>query len=97
MLVMMTVTFEVKASVRQGCVMSTVLFNLVVDWIMRRATEDKVRGIRWTPLSYLEEREYTVDSGLALLQETTQLLNFFAKQVHQQTEKVQLPVNFCKN
>ena len=44
MLVMMTVTFEVKASVKQGCVMSTVLFNLV-DRIMRRTTEDKVRDI----------------------------------------------------
>ena len=41
---MMTVTFEAKASVRQGCVMSTVLFNLV-DRIMRRTTEDKVRDI----------------------------------------------------
>ena len=28
------IPFEVKASVRQACVLSTVLFNLVVDWIL---------------------------------------------------------------
>ena len=27
------ILFEVKTGVRQGCLMSTVLFNLVVDWI----------------------------------------------------------------
>ena len=43
------ILFEVKTDVRKGCVMSTVLFNLVVDWIMRRTTEDQNRGIRWTP------------------------------------------------
>ena len=31
--------FEVQAGVRQGRVMSTLVFNLVVDWIMRRTNE----------------------------------------------------------
>ena len=67
------------------------LFNLVVDWIMLRTTEDtqeKVRGIRRTPFSYLEELDYADDLGLALLlhtnsqiQETTQRLNVLTKQV----------------
>ena len=65
MLVTETSLFEVKAGVRQGCIMSTVLqFNLVVDWIMRRTTEDKVRGIRWSPFSYLEELDYADNLGL---------------------------------
>ena len=38
--------FEVKTGVRQGCVMSAVLFNLAIDWVMRRTTEDTPRGIR---------------------------------------------------
>ena len=45
------ILFEVKSGVRQCCIMSTVLFNLVVDWIMWCTTENKVRGIRWTPFS----------------------------------------------
>ena len=66
--------------------MSTLLFNLVVDWIMRRTTEDQIRGIRWTPFSYLEDLDYADDLALLShththIQEMTQRLNTFAKQV----------------
>ena len=40
------VKYPPGAGVRQGCVMSTVLFNLVIDWIMKLTTEDRVKGIR---------------------------------------------------
>lgn len=40
-----SLTFQVKTGVRQGCVMSALLFNIVIDWVMRRTTEDKPRGI----------------------------------------------------
>ena len=80
------VLFEVHTGVRQGFVMSTLLFNLVVDWIMRRTTEDQIRGIRWTPFSYLEDLDYADDLALLShththIQEMTQRLNTFAKQV----------------
>ena len=79
------ILFEVHTGVRQGCVMSTFLFNLVVDWIMHRTTEDQVRGIRWTPFSYLEDLDYADDIALLShththIQEKTQRLNTFAKQ-----------------
>ena len=48
------IPFEFKVDVRQGCFMFTVFFNLVVDWIMRRITEDivdKVRFFRSTSFS----------------------------------------------
>ena len=35
------ILFEVEAGVRQGCIMSTVVFNLIVDWIMGCTTDDK--------------------------------------------------------
>uniref|UniRef100_A0A3P9MG11 Reverse transcriptase domain-containing protein n=1 Tax=Oryzias latipes TaxID=8090 RepID=A0A3P9MG11_ORYLA len=43
--------FEVKTGVRQGCVMSALLFNVVIDWVMRRTTEAGPTGIRWTLFS----------------------------------------------
>ena len=66
--------------------MSTLLFNLVVDWIMRRTAENQIKGIRWTPFSYFEELDYADDLALLShththIQEKTQRLNTFAKQV----------------
>ncbi|KAL9956575.1 hypothetical protein ACROYT_G038068 [Oculina patagonica] len=31
-------SFHVKSGVRQGCVMSALLFNIVIDWVLSRAT-----------------------------------------------------------
>ena len=39
--------FKIKSGVKQGCVLSGFLFLLVVDWVMKRTTADKQRGIRW--------------------------------------------------
>lgn len=46
-------SFAVKSGGRQGCVMSALLFNLEIDWVMRQITslnkkikkQDQVRGI----------------------------------------------------
>ena len=53
---------------------------------MRRTTEDQIRGIGWTPFSYLEDLDYTDDLALLShthtdIQEKTQRLNTFANQV----------------
>ena len=62
------------------------LFNLVVNWIMQRTTEDQFRSIRLTALSYMEDLDHAND--LALLSYThlhiqgkTQRLNTFVKKV----------------
>ncbi len=66
--------------------MSALLFNLVMDWVMRRTTEDKPRGIRWTVFSHLEDLNFADDVALFShthqhMQEKTFHLNNFAKQV----------------
>ena len=49
-------------------------------------TKDQIRGIRWAPFSYLEDLDYADDLALlshihSHIQEKTQRLNVFAKQV----------------
>ena len=80
------VSFEVKTCVWQGCVMSSVLFNTAIDWVLRRTVEDQRRGIRWTPRFTLEDLDFADD--LALLshtwqhvQEKTERLSIFSNQV----------------
>jgi hypothetical protein len=34
--------------------MSAALFNLVIDWVMRKTTEDSPKGIRWSLFSTLD-------------------------------------------
>ena len=78
--------FDIKASVRQGSVMSAVLFNLTIDWVMRRKTEDAPRGIRWTLFSSLEDLDFADDLALLShtqqqIQDKTDRLNTFGRQV----------------
>ncbi|KAI4885603.1 hypothetical protein NFI96_005381 [Prochilodus magdalenae] len=78
--------FEVGTGVRQGCVMSSLLFNLVIDWVMRHTTEDEPRGIRWTLSTNLEDLDFADDLALLShthrhMQEKTTHLNTFAQQV----------------
>ena len=51
---------------RQGCVLSAVLFNLVLDWVMWCATGDQPKGIRWTLFDMLENLDFTDDIALRL-------------------------------
>ena len=73
------ILFEVHTGVRQGCVMSTLLFSFAVDWVMRHTTEDQIRGIRSTSFSYLEDLDQADDVASlshtqAHIQEKTQSL-----------------------
>lgn len=81
-----SLVFQVKTGVRQGCVMSALLFNIVIDWVMRRTTEDQTRGIRWTLFSALEDLDFADDLALVShthqhMQEKTSRLSYFAQQV----------------
>ena len=51
----------VKSGVRQNCIMSRILFLVVIDWIQRQATSDKRRGIQWTMFSHLEDLDFADD------------------------------------
>ena len=44
--------------------MSDVLFLIVIDWIMKKTTEDSRNGIRWKFTITLEEIDFADDVGL---------------------------------
>lgn len=66
--------------------MSALLFNLVIDWVMRRSTEDQPRDIQWTLFSSLEDLDFADDIALLShthchMQEKTSILSTYARQV----------------
>jgi len=71
--------FRVKTGVRQGCVISPTLFLVVVDWMMRRVTRDRLRGITWGLTARLEDCDFADD--IALLTHTQ-------KDMQEKTERV---------
>ena len=70
----------------KGCVVSSVLFNIAIDWVLRRTADDQPRGIRWTPFSTLEDLDFEDDLALLShtwqhIQEKTDRLSIFSNQV----------------
>ena len=56
--------FPVKSGVRQGCILSPILFNITLDYIMRQTTQSARHGIQWTMFSQLEDLDYADDIAL---------------------------------
>ncbi|XP_062603368.1 uncharacterized protein LOC134265138 [Saccostrea cucullata] len=53
--------FEVQTGVRQGCLLSLMIFLVVVDWIMQETTKDSKTGVQWTFTQCLEYLDFVGD------------------------------------
>ncbi|VDP56638.1 unnamed protein product [Schistosoma curassoni] len=64
----LTDVFQVKTGVREGCLLSSFFFLLVVNWTMKTSTSEREHGIQWTTRNQLEDSNFTDD--LAVLSYT---------------------------
>lgn len=56
-------SFSVHTGVRQGCLLSPLIFSVVIDWIMRTAMTPP-RGIQWSLTAKLEDLDFADDVSL---------------------------------
>ena len=71
--------FHVKTGISQGCVISPVLFLVVIDWVMRRVTVDQPRGLVWGLTARLEDCNFADDIAL---------LSHNQKSIQEKTDRV---------
>ena len=59
-----TDAFQITTGVKQGCILSPLLFVLGINWIMENVIEEEKRGIRWTLTTALEDLDFADDIAL---------------------------------
>ena len=57
----LTDAFSVTTGVKQGCIISPLLFIQGIDWVLKQVTSGVNRGIRWTLTSVLEDLDFADD------------------------------------
>jgi hypothetical protein len=55
---------EITDGVRQGCILSPIIFLLVLNNVMRKTLEDRKRGIQWGMKDRLEDLDFADDTCL---------------------------------
>ena len=60
----LTDAFEVKPEVRQGCLLSPVMFLLTMDGVVKTSTAQGRNGIQWTLWKQLDDLDYADDLAL---------------------------------
>lgn len=54
----MSEDFEVQSEVQQGCMLSPLLFLVIITDFLRAARTSESRGMRWTIPSFLKHLDY---------------------------------------
>ena len=83
-----------NTGVRQGCLLSPLLFLMALDWVSRQAFGDNKTGIQFTLLQKLEDLDFADDMVL-LSQKITHMREKFMALVEQAT-RVGLKINASK-
>jgi hypothetical protein len=80
--------------VRQGCLLSPLLFLVVLDKVLRASLTGKARGIRWKLTETLEGLDYADE--ICLLSHTQAHMQSKLNNLCYETKKAGLEINFSR-
>ena len=84
-------SFEMSTGVRQGCLLSPMIFIMVVDWIMREVEDQGKTGIQWTLTTQLHDLDYADD--ICLLSQKLQHMQTKTNNLERIAEKTGLRIS----
>ena len=93
----LTKNLEIRTGVRQGCLLSSFLFILAIDWIMKTETKEKRNGIQWKMLTQLDDLDFADDLALMshshrqMQDKTTNLARIWTSRAENQQKENQDP------
>ena len=90
----LTERFAVETGVRQGCLLSPLIFLLVIYWVMKNTVKTP-RGIQWTLWSKLEDLDFADD--ISLISNTQQQMQEKTRILAEQASQVGLKINIAKS
>jgi hypothetical protein len=80
--------------VRQGCLLSPLLFLVALDKVLRASVDGKARGIRWKLTETLEDLDYAED--ICLLSHSQAHMQSKLNNLCYESKKAGLEINFSK-
>ncbi|VDO62084.1 unnamed protein product [Schistosoma margrebowiei] len=91
----MTDAFQVRTRVRQSYLLSSFLFLLVVDWIIKTSTSEGKYGIQWAAQNNLDDLDFSDD--LAFLSRTQEQMQMKTASVAANSASVGLNIHKGKS
>nr|VZH90215.1 unnamed protein product [Spirometra erinaceieuropaei] len=85
--------FGIRSCVRQGCILSPILFNYAIDWILGRAPRES-DGVEFSPGHRLTDLDYADD--IALVASSFGDLQSMVSRVNEVAKSVGLSINAGK-
>ena len=90
-----TEEFEVRTGVRQGCMISPLLFGLAIDWMMRKVNDQSENGIIWNRRQQLCDLDFADD--IALIRNSRDALQLVTDKTEEVGSSIGLRISYKKS